>query len=230
METQTTTPSWPYLVYLDNTFLIDLADPTENRHQGANRAFDIFRRHVSTQLLQVRTSMWAMAEAQSVLYKSSCGAAGIVGPARGGSQSSDVRYLMPPDAASMTDSSSRLAETFKMLMDDASLSILPDPGADSNSFWTLVNKLVRGGMFFPNDCVHLAFALQEGCSLILTDDYDFQEKVDYLQSSLIQPYRAQQFPYITDLPAFHACGLRNRPRQRPPRLTVFQVLNQNQIR
>jgi len=94
-------------------------------------------------------------------------------------------------------------------------------------FFELVNQLSTEHAIWPADSVHLAFALSEGCSLMISDDGDLCDKIE-CASSFIQSYQTKAFSQVS-LPPFRAAGLKTLRSQLPKyssteRETAFDVL------
>ena len=209
-------PSEPYLVYLDSTFLVDLADSNERRHGDAEIVLDLFKYHQSSQLLQVRASMWTVAEAQSILYKNACIRSGMP-------EDPDPRKTLPPIQSQLSASQASLLSIINTLMVETTFQFLPDTTSDSNQFWVLVNKIGRETLAFAPDCVHLAFAIEGGCSLLITDDKDFYEKITYCLVSAIEPQRNAIHSLIT-LPPFQVGGVQRKYMNRRRVETALEIL------
>ena len=205
--TEATRQRDPYLIYLDNTFLIDLADSAQKRHSEDRRLVDLFRRNAVSELLKVRTSRWALAEAHSVIYRDCARSAGHTDPSPNASSRSDPRYFLPVHVQSVIKANTIVMSVLMELQEQTDFVLLPVGDISQLGFWPLVQQIVLMGVGFPADSVHLAIALEAGCSLLITDDNDLLRKVDYIADPITKPYWTANFGDSPDTPPLTACGV-----------------------
>ncbi len=199
-----------YQVYIDTTVLVDLADQTAGRHKQAQSLLRLFQRYQQPrrlQSLQIITSVWAAAEAHGVLYEKFLEKNGAPRPVRGGKQRS-FRDTIPPIISELEAARRQLNSLLTTLQTTTSFLVLNDTNPDATQVWQLVNQIGHEAAIYPADSVHLALALKSGCSMLITDDGDFLDKIECCQETLIRPYRESEFSYIRNLRSFDICGVR----------------------
>lgn len=221
-------PTEPCLVYLDCTALLDLILPIaiRPRHNAANQLLALVQRHYRTELLRLVTSIWATTECQSILYEEELKSRGVVPP-----KSKKLRDIVPPNKAALSAATKKVEALKQTLFATThDFLFLPDPSRVSMQLLQLTQELTSEAGFYPPDSIHLALALESDCSIIVTDDRNFLNKIDCCQAQLIQPYRRRRFSQLPTSPPFHAhaleptttkiSGQRNRNR-----LPALQALN-----
>lgn len=218
-----------YSVYIESTVVIDIADSTSPRHHAAMDLLRIFQRHRRSGSQQLVTSSWTLAEAHGVLYGKALERQNIPPPRRG-NRVLDVRNIFPPKLAELAAADKLISPLLQMLQTSTFFALWPQATEDSTPIWQLVRRIGQETAIWPQDSVHLAAALFRGCSMLITDDVSFLDRIDYCQQSLIAPYRQAEFSYLgSSLPPFLAHGLvasrRHGPTQkRPRRTTALQEL------
>lgn len=210
-------PRDPYLVYLDANVLVDMADSRSIRRASAQRLLQLFQNRSNN--LHIYTSRWAIAEAHGVLYGKKLEDIGIVIPLPRGRVRGN-RNVFPPRSTELLSAKSDLDNLLSVFSTTTrNFTILP---GDLSTF-QLVIRIGEETAVWPADSIHLAFALQSGCSMIVATDNDLLNKIDYYRTSFIVPIRQAVFSQIfATLPPFQCHGLvqtrRNRgttlPRQR----------------
>lgn len=194
----------PQLVYIDSTFLVDLSLSTEPRHQEALDVLAVFQKHQGSGLLQLRTSAWTASEAHGIFYRKALEKAGYPKP----SHSNYLRNIVPPVSAELNAATLLTNSVLANLQTTTDFAVLPQAGHDVVAFWNLATRLGHEAAIWPADSVHVALALQEGCTMLISDDNDLLDKIECCQTNLIQPYRQTEFSQISPLPAFQAHGVR----------------------
>src|SRR5690349_17177043 len=91
----------PYGVYLDTTFLLDLADSGRANHQSAHNLLALFQKHRKTKPIEVIVSVWAVTEAHGVLY-------GELLNARHSRSSGNPRNILPPSSPDLANAKQQL--------------------------------------------------------------------------------------------------------------------------
>ena len=147
-----------------------------------------------------------MAEAHGILYENILKRNGVAPPVRG-RQKRRERDTVPPLLTELESAGRQVDALVNSLIATTLFALLNDATATLTQVWQLVGRIGREAAIYPADSVHLALALQTGCGMLVTDDGDFLDKIECCQSTLIQPYRAQEFSYIANLPPFQFCGL-----------------------
>jgi hypothetical protein len=194
----------PGRVYLDNTALVDVADPTERRYAAAQQFLQVFQRHRHTGLLQLITSTWTMTECHGILYGKELSRRGITIPGRAGI---NPRNYLPPDRPSLNAAHRQVVALLQTLQTTTDFQLWPDQSRDAVPTYQLAMQIGREAGIWPTDSMHLALALESDCTMLVTDDRDFLDKIDCCHASLIQPYRRQQFSQLQSPPPFQAHGL-----------------------
>jgi predicted nucleic acid-binding protein len=218
------------MVYLENSALIDLADPTEQRHADAMQLLALFQRYQNSELLWLTTSLWAITECHSVLYRKALEQLGIARPMRGGRRR-DLRNLLPPNQAALITATQQKETLLQTLSTTTDFRILPAASSDSSRLLQLTMRLAEEAAIWAPDSIHVAIALESGdCQIIVTDDGDLLDKIDDCQAHLIQPYRQQQFSMLPTPPSFNAYGVARTTSELPSqrgltRLSALQALN-----
>lgn len=223
-------PTEPYLVYLDASTVLDLLDPNQDRYVQAQVLLQLFQSYRGTGLLQLRASNWAAAEAHGIVYKEELNQPHVrTTISRDSYRRGEIRNTIPPRRAQLQAADRRVEPLLQILQTTTDFQLLPDPGSDSEELWELVAHLARKAAIWPADSVHLALALQSGCSMLISDDGDLLDKIECCQRTLIQPYRRTAFSEIR-LPIFRGHGIEQRAsivpkRKHPSREPAIQVLN-----
>lgn len=224
-------PPPSYQVYLDSTVLIDLAHSGQPRHAQANALLAVFRKHRNSRALQLMTSAWTVAEAQGVLYGILLKEKGVSPPY----QNIHVRNIMPPRVSELNQAKNQLDNVIKDLMVTTDFSFWRDSGSSASQIWPLVVQLGQEAAIWPADSVHLSIALYSGCSMMVSDDRDFLDKIDYC-ATLIKSFRQNEFSQLGNTPEFEACGVDQSARTISPspanrrRLSAIQRLQKNGFR
>lgn len=211
-----------YEIYVDTTFLIDLTNQTSKRHSEAKRLMRLFEQHTpahSSTPIRIKTGSWAVAEAHSVLYEIKLKEKGV----KKQNQHKKLRDNLPPDTKALEDAMSELSATLGTLSSKTQFQLLQP----NSEVLALVTTLVEKAAIWPADAIHLAQALTEGCSMLITDDIGFMDKIDYCQNNVIIPYRQDTFQDVIDtMPPFDCYGLDGHRRHvdKTPRETAWQAL------
>jgi predicted nucleic acid-binding protein len=210
--------------YLDNTVLIDLLDPNRSRHSHAKQFLQLFQRHRNSGQLSLVTSTWALTECQGVLYENELTNRGVRIP-----PSVRPRNLLPPDRPSLNTANQQVVKLLQTFQTTTRFFLLPDSTRDTLPTWQLTQEIGKVAGIWPTDSIHLAFALENDCTILVTDDKDLLDKIECCQSSLIRPYRRKQFSQLNIIPPFTAYGLmptRCRiPGRSSLRASAMQTLN-----
>lgn len=199
-------PTMPYFVYLDTCSVLDLLDPNQPRHAQAKDLLKLFQSYRGTGLLQLRASSWAAAEAHGIVYREELQQVTIPSNSYRGSR---IRDTIPPRRAQLQAADQRIEPFLQILQTTTNFQLLPELGSNSVELWDLVAQLARKAALWPADSIHLALALQSGCSMLISDDGDLLDKIECCQRTLIQPYRRTEFSEIR-LPLFRAHGIDQR--------------------
>jgi predicted nucleic acid-binding protein len=93
---------------------------------------------------------------------------------------------------------------------------LVSEGSNLADLWRLVRLIGEKSAIWPPDSVHLAHALQSGCSMFVSDDHKLLDKIDHCRHRLIVPYRREEFSFVT-LPRFKALSVVRTPTTRSGR-------------
>jgi len=195
--------SEPYQIYFDTCALLDLADSKRARHKQAQKVLRLLQKYKPTGELNLLTSAWAIAEAQGVLYGDKLTRNGITHPRR-----KNVRNIIPPVVTELTSAKGEIDTLLLTLQRSVNFTLWTPTPADSAHFWSLVIELGHEAAIWPNDSIHLASALLSGCSMFVTDDADFLDKVDYCNPSFITPFRNKEFSHVlATLPQFQCHGI-----------------------
>lgn len=200
-----------YEVYVDTNVLVRLADTSASRTEQADvqtllRLFQRYRQPRRARRLRLLTSEWAVAEAHGVLYGKALERNGVLPPVRGGN-TKNVRDILPPRVIELDIASRQIDALIHTLRTTTTFSLVSDAALSEARVWQLVGRIGREAAIYPADSVHLALALQSGCSMLIADDADFLDKIEYCLNSLIHPYRRHEFSHISNLPPFTACGV-----------------------
>jgi hypothetical protein len=190
----------------------------------------LFQHYHNSGLLWLTTSLWAITECHSVLYRKELERLGIARPIRGG-RPRDVRDILPPNQAALTIATQQKDSLLQVLSTTTDFLILPDANSNASPMLQLTIRLAEEAGIWAPDSIHLAIALESGdCQLFVTDDSNLLDKLDSCQPHLIQPYRQQQFSMLPTPPPFVAHGILPTVSQLPSqighaRLSAIQTLN-----
>lgn len=218
-------PPEPCLAYIEASVLTDLADNTRPRNRDAVTLLALFQKYQGTGLLWLGTSLFAINECLSGLYDQELTRRAVPRP-RGGR---NRRLTIPPHLPSLraaTQAKDRLVQTLSTTTD---FLLLPDAGRDANPMWQLAMRLAEEAGIYAPDSVHVATAVTNGdCRMLISDDRDLLDKMDYCRANVIDNYRQQQFSMLAVPPSFNAYGVSptvsrlRTHRRRPP---AIQALN-----
>lgn len=198
-------PTDPCMVYLDACTLIDLADSTETRHVAATELLNLFQKYQGQGILWVCTSLWAITEFHSVIYKKVLLQNSLSNPP---GRRRDPRHTLPPPTSALTDASNIKNQLLIDLQNTTDFLIIPGTNDNLAEINQLTVRFAEEAAIFAPDSFHLAIALNNGdCSIFVTSDGDVLDKIDCCQPSFIIPYRQQQFSLLSSYPSFEGYGV-----------------------
>lgn len=178
----------PIKLYLETTVLIDFCLETEARHRDAKQLIEICENNFPD--IEIYTSEWSWTEAHGRIYSKLLERDLSITwkkkirnhkPAN-----ADPRKYFPPFYEKLSEVTTLLQEKEEELKSRCRFQTLFPMASNSRSnsdIFYLTRELARRTAIFPNDSVHVAFAIAELVHFFVATDEDLLDKVIWHQNN-----------------------------------------------